>query len=188
MFSDSTNTQLIKKVLLGRTFLSISFPILNSDHYNYSLDHFIQKQPAHSVPLPKSAANGGPWMPLEPGCLSAHSALLRSTQPFFQGTSQPCRPEEGPLQWQPFPPATGATVSPAQAEGELGRGPVAPSMWRNNLNHRVHGSYWLRCRPEQPLPATWNWLGTTLECKCPGVSTPVPAERTELAKGLPLFI
>ena len=60
MFLDSTNTQLIKKVLLGIIFLSISFPILNSDRYNYSTDHFIQKQPEHSVTLPKSSANGGP--------------------------------------------------------------------------------------------------------------------------------
>lgn len=188
MFLDSTNTQLIKKVLLGIIFLSISFPILNSDRYNYSTDHFIQKQPEHSVTLPKSSANGGPWMPLEPGCLSAHSALLRSTQPFFQGTSQPCRAGGAPAMTA-LPPCHWCDGEPSPGwGGELGRGPAAPSMWRNNLNYWMRSSYWLRCPPEQPLQVTWNLLETTLECKCPGAFTLVPVERTELRKGLSLFI
>lgn len=112
------------------------------------MDHFIQKQPSHSVRKPvkvlskwRSANVSWTW-------LSFCSPSSAKVHPSFQGTSHPHRaggeaagsPEGGaPVQRQPFLPTAGVTVSLAEAEGVSWAGAQSPHLcgeitWTTNVH------------------------------------------------------
>lgn len=163
-----THTQLFKKISYAKLFLSMNFPILNRDSYNYSMDHFIQKLPLHSVRKPVKALNK--WRSVNVSWTwpsSAYPALLRSTHP-FKGQAIPAeliggQPRgRGYIQSQPFPAAAGGTVSLAQAKGVSWAEAQSSHLFRKINRHvNVHSSYYLRCPSELPMQVTWKPAAST---------------------------